>query len=57
MTVTVQIKNIYGMRTVYPACDVSKRFAQLAGTKTLTPKALNTIRDMGYTIAVKPETI
>jgi hypothetical protein len=57
MTVTIQIKNIYGMKTVYPACEVSKRFARLAGTKTLTARALNTIRDMGYTIAIKPETL
>ena len=56
-TVLVEVRHIYGMKTIYPACDISKRFARLAGTKTLTPKALTTIKDMGYTIAIKPETI
>lgn len=57
MQVTIEIKHIYGMKTIYPACEVSKRFAQLAGTKTLTPKSLIHINALGYTIAIKPQTI
>lgn len=57
MQVTIEIKHIYGMKTIYPACEVSKRFAQLAGTKTLTPKSLMHINALGYTIAIKPQTI
>jgi len=56
-TVLVEVRHIYGMKTIYPACDVSKRFARLAGTKTLTPKSLMHINALGYTIEVKPQTI
>jgi hypothetical protein len=34
-----------------------KLFARLAGTKTLTRHALETIRALGYTVEIKPQTI
>jgi len=57
MTITVSIKNVYGNRTIYPACDTSSLFAGIAGTTTLTLHTIEAIKKLGYTIAVKSETI
>ena len=53
MTITIEIRDIYGIRTIYPACDKSRLLARLAGTKTITRHALETIRALGYTVEVK----
>ncbi len=57
MKIQVTIRDIYGLQTIYPACDIAKLFARLAGTKTLTRHALDTIRALGYTVEIKPQTI
>ena len=57
MTITVSIKNVYGNRTIYPACDTSNLFAGIAGTTTLTLHTIEAIKKLGYTIAVKGETL
>jgi hypothetical protein len=56
MKILVEVKDVYGNKTVYPACKLSKAFADLAGTKTLTHHALQIIESMGYTIELKPQT-
>ena len=38
-------KNVYGDIKNYPACDASRLFCQVAGTKTLTPWMLRSIED------------
>jgi hypothetical protein len=53
MTITVEIKNVYGNETIYPVCDRAKTFAAIAGTKTLTRHALSLIKGLGYTVNVK----
>ena len=50
MTITIELKWQYGNCAFYPLCETSKRFAQIAGTKTLTQDALRIIKMMGYTI-------
>lgn len=52
-SITVRITNVYGNRTVYPACDVARKLADLIGTKTFTPRALEQIKGLGYSIAVE----
>ena len=52
MNITVKITNNYGATVVYPACAQSKLLAQLAGTRTLTRHALETIKKLGYEIIV-----
>ena len=52
MIITVRIEYNYGQRAVYPHCEQSKLLAQLAGTKTLTSFALQTITALGYEIEV-----
>ena len=56
-SITVEVKNVYGIETVYPACDKAKLFARLAGTKTLTRHALRDIAALGYQIEVKQKEV
>lgn len=50
MQIVVTIKSVYGNITAYPACPTSALFAQLIGTKTLTPQALKTIQALGFEV-------
>ena len=56
-TLTVTVKNVYGNRTIYPACEVSHKLADLIGTKTFTDRAIEQIKGLGYIFTVKHETI
>jgi len=53
MEIIVEIKSVYGNRSVYPACNKSKLLADIAGTKTFTNRALDSIKALGYSIQVK----
>jgi len=57
MEITVRITNVYGQKTVYPVCETARIFADIAGTKTLKPTSINSIKALGYTINVQAETI
>lgn len=50
MTITIEIRSIYGQPRAYPACDKSRIFADLLGTKTLTRANLRHIEALGYRI-------
>lgn len=56
-TITVEIKNTYGIKLVYPVCEDAKRLAELAGTRTLTDGALRIIQALGYGVDIKPQTL
>jgi len=53
MTITVEIKNNYGYEKIYPACPISRKFAAIAGTKTLTERVIELIKGLGYTVQVE----
>jgi len=57
MTITVRVRNVYGNKTVYPACPKAQIFAQLAGHSTLTRATLDGIRRLGYLIEVQQEEV
>ena len=57
MTITVQIKTVYGNEAIYPICDKAKQFAALVGTKTLTRDAIAKIKTLGYSIEVQTPTL
>lgn len=48
--ITVRYREVYGRPTIYPACAQSRLLAEIAGTKTLTPHALNCARKLGFTV-------
>jgi len=56
-TITVRIDKNYGTTVVYPACHTSKLIAQLAGTRTLTDRALAIVKQLGYTVEVTRTTL
>lgn len=53
----VRIQNVYGERRIYPVCPTAKAFAEVAGTRTLTPHVINIIKSMGYTFIREVEAI
>ena len=55
--ITVEVRNVFGTVKYYPKCDTAKKLADIAGTVTLTPQALNTIRSMGYNIKLKQQNL
>lgn len=50
MKIHVEIKIVYGVERVYPACELARGFAALTGGATLTDRALRIIKDMGVEI-------
>lgn len=50
MEIKVEVRSVYGNELVYPACSDARRFADIAGTKTLSHGVLCLIEALGYTI-------
>jgi hypothetical protein len=48
--IKVRAKNVYGNRTLYPACEDSQLFCDIAGTKTLTANLIAILSKRGWTI-------
>jgi hypothetical protein len=57
MKLLVEIKSVYGNELIYPMCDRSRMFAELVGRKTLSPRQVEVIKQMGFEIEVKGRTI
>lgn len=57
LQILVEIKQVYGNKTIYPICEKGKLFAQLAGTKTLTEKQILIIKNLGYSFTVKQDVL
>ncbi len=55
MTLIVQIRQVYGADTVYPACEKSQAFLKALGYKTFTPSLISAVKALGYTITTKQE--
>ena len=49
-SILIEVKESYGRKVIYPACDNAEPFARLSGCKTLTHAALELIEQLGYTI-------
>jgi hypothetical protein len=56
MIIEVEVKNVYGKDVFYPLCNQAILLARLTGNKTLTLDALNTIKGLGYEVAVQTPT-
>jgi hypothetical protein len=48
--IKVRVTNVYGNRTLYPACVDSQLFCDIAGTKTLTPSLVELLSKRGWKI-------
>ena len=52
MKIEVRIINQYGMERIFPVCDKAVEFSKIAGTSTLTPAAIKSIKSLGYEVIV-----
>jgi len=55
-TLKIRVEDHYGRITAYPANHLARKFATIAGTKTLTEDTLLLIQTLGYDIAQTKET-
>lgn len=56
MDIEVEVRNIYGKKTVYPVCRTATLLAKLSGNKTFTESAITTLKQLGYKFKViQPE--
>ena len=53
--VQVKVKNVYGVEKIYPANEAGALFAKLCGSITLTPHAIEVIKELGYKIEMAPQ--
>lgn len=53
MTITVEIKSVYGVDRIYPVCDKAKMFTALTGNKTLSQIDIVQIKALGFTVEVQ----
>jgi hypothetical protein len=51
--IVVKQKSVYGEYKIYPVCEHAQMLAELAGTKTFTPRAIELIRSMGIDILLE----
>jgi hypothetical protein len=51
--IIVEVKSVYGNDLIYPVSNNAILFAKIAGTKTLSPYVITTIKGLGYFIEVK----
>lgn len=54
MTLLIEVRNVYGNETLYPANPAAATFAKIAGTKTLKSETLKLAKSLGYTVQVVP---
>ena len=50
MKINVTIKTIYGKKTYYPDCDISRKLAGLMDQLTFTQANIDTIKSMGIEV-------
>lgn len=52
MSITVEIKNVYGNESIYPMCEKAKTFATMLRQKTLTTQDIKHIKALGFSVEV-----
>ena len=57
MKLYVKKKNVFGTELIYPDCEISRKFAAIADTITLHPDVVTLIKELGYTLEQKGETL
>lgn len=58
VSIQVEVKSNYGSQAIYPVCETSKLFCELARQRTLTPQCIRIIKSLGYSIeVVQPEIV
>lgn len=55
MSITVQIRTVYGNEMIYPVDEAAQAFAFLTGKKTLSRRDISKIKELGYIVNVQQE--
>lgn len=48
----VKLDNQYGQRVIRPVNETAQTFADMVGSKTLTPRIVESIKKLGYVVKV-----
>ena len=51
--IKVEPRSNYGETRIYPKCDKAKIFAEMLGQATLTPRNIQAIIKLGYTVSAE----
>ena len=54
IVLVVQARTVYGVEKIYPINSAAQQLAEIAGTKTLSRRALDTAAEMGMCVRVQP---
>ena len=57
MQLIVEVKNIYGVERIYAVCNNAKLITKLKNSKTLSKEDISILRELGYKIETKQQTI
>jgi hypothetical protein len=57
MNITIVAKSNYGTQAFYPVCGNARLFAEIAGTTTLTPRTLRSIKALGINIIIHSQEV
>lgn len=52
MIAQVEIKEVYGNKTIYPINQEAQLLARIAGTKTLTASTVDLAKKLGFTFEI-----
>ena len=56
MNITVRVKDVYGQRRIYPACNTSRLLLSMSPTRlTFDERQIDTIKKLGYRIIIEAE--
>ena len=55
MSIEYFVRHVYGRPTIYPSCDLAKKFAALLNQKTLSSGQLQQISEMGIECVQVPD--
>lgn len=53
LSITLREGSQFGAKVYKPGCEISRLFAAIARTETITPVAIMHIKGMGYTVKVE----
>jgi hypothetical protein len=51
--IKVEPRSVYGETRIYPKCEKSQIFADMLGQATLTPRNIQAIIKLGYTVSAE----
>ena len=56
-TVLIEIRSVYGNELIYPANKTAELFAKITGNKTISRAVIEHIKELGFEVKVKMQTL